>query len=80
MAVSVASVVTALEAEYTANLTKLAALPSADVSDQGRSVSYGSAREQLSKRQREIEKTLAQLGSPIGQIDVPFVIPSKVRP
>ena len=80
MAINTATVIASLEAEYTANLTKLAALPAADVSSLGRSISSGSARDALTKRQREIEKTLAQLGAPIGDIDVPFVGVSRIRP
>ncbi len=79
MAINTATVVASLEAEYTANLTKIAALPAADVSSMGRSISSGSARDALNKRQREIEKTLAQLGSPIGTIDVPFALRSRVK-
>lgn len=80
MALDVATIVATLEAEYTANLTKLSNLSALDVSDQGRSVNNSASRESLNKRQREIEKTLAQLGSPVGTIDVPFVSISKVRP
>lgn len=80
MALSVTTIVATLEAEYTANLTKLANLTALDVSDQGRSVNNSAARASLQLRQREIEKTLAQLGSPVGTIDVPFVSISKVRP
>lgn len=80
MAINVATIVASLEAEYLANITKLAALPAADVSSLGRSISSGSARDAIQRRQREIETTLAQLGSPIGEIGMPFVSVSRVRP
>ena len=79
MAVSVASVIASLEAEYTANLTKLAALEGLDVSEEGRSINYSGARDSLTKRQREIEQTLAQLGAPIGTINEPFIVVSRAR-
>jgi len=80
VAINVATIVASLEAEYVSNLSKLAALPAADVSSMGRSINSGSARDALQKRQREIETTLAQLGSPIGTIGMPFVTVSRVRP
>lgn len=82
MAISTASVVELLEAEYLANLTKLRDLPGLYVqSEQGRSLnSVDSLRDSLTRRQREIEKTLAQLGSPIGGIEEPFDIRAVSRP
>jgi hypothetical protein len=80
LAVSVSAIVASLEAEYTANATQLAAMGGAlDFSDQGRSINMTAARDSLTKRQREIEKTLAQLGSPIGTIEVPFVVSSRAK-
>jgi len=80
VAIDTATIIASLESEYTANLTKLAALPAADVSSMGRSINSGSARDALQKRQREIETTLAQLGAPIGTIGQPFVTVSRIRP
>lgn len=81
MPVNTTTVIAALEAEYVANLAKLAALPGLYVqSEQGRSLnSVDGLRESLTKRQREIEKTLAQLGAPVGGIDVPFELSARSR-
>lgn len=79
MAVNKAAIIASYEAEYEANAKKLADLPAVDVSDQGRSVGAGSARESLTKRQEWLEQKLAQLGAPIGGIGMPFMISSGGR-
>lgn len=78
MAISTTTVIATLEAQYTALLTQLSALPGADsVSDQGRSVSYN--RTALLAQLKDIETRLAALGAPVGTIGVPFAQTSRTR-
>ncbi len=80
MAINLAALVAALESEYVANLGKLAVMPAADVSSAGRSISTTGIRKLLTDRQKEIEQTLAGLGSPIGTLSVPFAEVSRMLP
>lgn len=78
MAIDVGQLVAALELQYGVVTAQLAGLPAADVSSAGRSISATSARSGLMAQIKDIETRLAQLGSPVGGINAPFVLRSRV--
>ena len=79
MAIDVSQLVAALEAQYGRLVAQLAALPAADVSSGGRSISATSARAGLLAQLKDVETRLAQLGAPVGTIGAPFALRSRVR-
>ena len=80
MAIDAGQLVAALELQYGRAVAQLAALPAADVSSAGRSISVTSARSGLLAQLKDTEQRLAALGFPVGGIGAPFVKRSVVRP